>query len=74
MVQSLLLPHRYADSILKIKENGTLQAVAIRSAGNSRIVSEKVVFSKSSMKSIVANQPINKQYEFNGAPTSSRWP
>lgn len=57
------------DSILKIKENGTLQAVAIRSAGNSRIVSEKVVFSKSSMKSIVANQPINKQYEFNGAPT-----
>lgn len=57
------------DSILKIKENGTLQAVAIRSVGNSRIASEKIVFSKSSMKSIVANQPVNKQYEFNGAST-----
>ncbi len=57
------------DSILKIKENGMLQAIAIRSTGNSNIASEKIEFSKSSLKPIIANQPINKQYEFNGAPT-----
>lgn len=57
------------DSILKIKENGTLQAVAIRPAGSSRTLSEKIIFSKSSTKPIVANQPVNKQYEFKGAAT-----
>ena len=57
------------DSILKIKENATLKAVAVRSTGNSRVITEKIVFSKSSTKPIVANQPISKQYMFNGAPT-----
>lgn len=57
------------ESVLKIKENGTLQAVAIRPSGNSRIISEKIVFSKSSIKPIVANQPVNKQYEFKGVAT-----
>lgn len=56
-------------SALKIKEDGTLRAVAIRSTGKSRILSEKINFSKSSVKPIVANQPVNKQYLFQGAPT-----
>ncbi|WP_289131775.1 glycoside hydrolase family 20 protein [uncultured Bacteroides sp.] len=58
-----------ADSVLAIKENCILQAVAVRPSGNSRIFSEKVVFSKSTCKSIVANQPVNKQYEFKGVST-----
>ncbi len=58
-----------ADSVLSIKENCILQAVAVRPSGNSRIFSEKVVFSKSTCKSIVANQPVNKQYEFKGVST-----
>lgn len=57
------------DSVLQIKENGMLQAVAIRSTGNSRILSERIAFCKSSTKPIVANQPVNKQYEFNGPST-----
>ncbi|MEG1562611.1 MAG: family 20 glycosylhydrolase [Bacteroides sp.] len=56
-------------NILKVKANGTLQAVAIRSAGSSRVLSEKIAFCKSSMKPIVAHQPVNKQYEFNGVST-----
>ncbi|WP_300698364.1 glycoside hydrolase family 20 protein [Bacteroides sp.] len=58
-----------ADSVLSIKENCPLQAMAIRPAGNSRILSEKIVFSKSTCKPIVANQPVNKQYEFKGIST-----
>lgn len=54
---------------LKIKENGTLAAIAVRRNGNSRTLSEKINFSKSSMKPIVANQPVNKQYEFKGVTT-----
>lgn len=57
------------EGILKIKENGTLTAIAVRRNGNSRTVSEKINFSKSSMKPIVANQPVNKQYEFKGVTT-----
>lgn len=57
------------DSILKIKENGTLQAVAVRPLGNSRIISEKIFFSKSSAKPVIANQPVNKQYEYKGVST-----
>lgn len=57
------------EGTLKIKENGTLTAIAVRKNGNSRTVSEKINFSKSSMKPIVANQPVNKQYEFKGVTT-----
>ena len=39
------------------------------STGNSRVISEKINFSKSSMKPIVANQPVNKQYMFKGEST-----
>lgn len=57
------------DSVLHIKENVLLKAIAIRPSGNSRVVSEKIDFSKSSMKPIVANQPINQQYLYNGVST-----
>ena len=57
------------ESPLKIKENVTFSAVAVRPTGNSRVVSEKINFSKSSMKPIVANQPVNKQYMFKGEST-----
>lgn len=58
-----------ADSILVIKENCELKAMAIRPTGNSRMLTEKVVFSKSTSKPTKANQPVNKQYEFNGVTT-----
>ena len=57
------------EGVLKIKENVTLSAKAIRSNGESKTVTEKIDFSKSSMKPIVANQPINEQYLFKGAST-----
>lgn len=57
------------DGILKIKENVDFAAIAVRPTGNSHVVKEKVNFSKSSMKPITANQPVNKQYMFEGAPT-----
>lgn len=58
-----------ADSILVIKQNCELKAMAIRPTGNSRMLTEKVVFSKSTSKPTKANQPVNKQYEFNGITT-----
>lgn len=57
------------NGVLKIKENVDFAARAIRPTGNSRVVSEKINFSKSSMKPIVANQPVNKQYEYKGVST-----
>lgn len=57
------------EGTLKIKENGTLTAIAVRPTGKSRTVSEKINFSNSSMKPIVANQPVNKQYEYKGVTT-----
>ena len=57
------------EGVLKIKENVTLSAKAIRPNGESKTVTEKIDFSKSSMKPIVANQPINEQYLFKGAST-----
>ena len=57
------------NGVVKVKKNGTFKAVAVRSNGNSRVLSEDIVFSKSSTKPIVANQPVNKQYYYNGAPT-----
>lgn len=55
--------------LLKIKADGILKAVAIRPTGKSRTFSENIRFSKSSTQPIVANQPVNKQYLFQGAPT-----
>ena len=57
------------EGVLKIKENATLSAKAIRPTGESQTLTEKIDFSKSSMKPIVGNQPINEQYLFKGAST-----
>lgn len=57
------------NGVLKIKESADFAAVAIRSTGNSRVVKENINFSLSSMKPIVANQPVNKQYEYKGVST-----
>ena len=57
------------DSILTIKESCTLKAVAVRPTGNSKMLTEKIAFSKSTSKPIKANQPVNKQYEFGGVST-----
>lgn len=57
------------ENVLKVKENVTLSALVIRPTGNTRPISEKINFSKSSTKPIVANQPVNKQYMYNGAST-----
>lgn len=54
---------------LKIKENCTLKAVAIRPSGNSRVLTEKINLNKATLKPITMLQPINKQYGFKGAPT-----
>ncbi|MGR4859320.1 family 20 glycosylhydrolase [Bacteroides pyogenes] len=57
------------EGVLKLKEDTRLMAVAIRPTGNSRAVSEEFHFNKASMKPIVANQPVNRQYMFKGAPS-----
>ena len=57
------------EGVLKIKENATLSAKAIRPTGESKVLTEKIDFCKSTMKPIVANQPINEQYLFKGAST-----
>ncbi len=54
---------------VKVKENCSFKAVAIRPTGKSRVVGEEVKFNKASMKPITALQPINKAYEFEGIGT-----
>lgn len=54
---------------LKIDKPSHLRAVVVRPTGNSRIFDEKIEFNKASMKPITMLQPINKQYEFEGAIT-----
>ena len=61
----LLLP--LYEGVLKVKENATLSAKAIRPLGDSKVLTEKIDFNKSSMKPIVANQKINEQYMFKGS-------
>lgn len=58
----------YTETV-KVKENCTFKARAVRATGDSRIVTEKVVFNKASMKPITMLQPINEQYKFQGAGT-----
>lgn len=55
------------ESPLEIRENCTVKAVVIRPTGNSRVFSEKVNFSKSSMKSISLKSEPDEAYRFNGA-------
>ncbi|EJX08416.1 beta-hexosaminidase [gut metagenome] len=58
-----------AEGVVKVKENAVFSAKALRPSGDSRVLTEKINFSKSSMKPIVANQPVNNQYKFNGEST-----
>ncbi len=53
---------------LKIKGNCTLKAFAVRSAGNSRVFTEKINLNKATLKSVTLLQPSHKQYTFKGAP------
>lgn len=53
--------------MLKIDKPCTLRTVAIRPSGKSKVTTDEISFSKSSMKPITMLQPINKQYEFTGA-------
>ena len=57
------------DGVIKIDSNCVLKAVVIRGNSKSKVLTEEVFFSKSSMKPITMLQPVNKQYEFEGAPT-----
>lgn len=59
---------RYSDP-LKIKNDCTLKAVAIRPSGNSRVLTEKINLNKATLKPIMLLQPVHKQYGFKGAPT-----
>ena len=44
-----------------------LKAIVVRPAGNSRILNEKVVLNKASLKPITLNKAADKGYAFNGA-------
>lgn len=57
------------EGVSKIKENVTLSIKVIRPGGKSETVTEKINFSRFSMKSTIANQLINEQYLFKGALT-----
>ncbi len=59
---------RYSDP-LKIKNDCTLKAVAIRPSGNSRMLTEKINLNKATLKPIMLLQPVHIQYGFKGAPT-----
>ena len=54
---------------VKIDKPAVLRTVAIRPEGSTRVTTDTIRFSKSSMKPITMLQPVNKQYEFGGAPT-----
>lgn len=56
-------------SPIQINRNASFRAVAIRPEGSSSVVGEDIHISKASMKPITMLQPINKQYEYKGAPT-----
>ena len=58
-----------AEGVVKVKENAVFSAKALRPTGDSRVLTEKICFSKSSMKPIVANRPVNNQYKFKGEST-----
>ena len=52
---------------VKIKENATIKAVVVP-AGNSRVFSEKITFSKSTAKPVTLRVAPSKGYEFKGGP------
>ena len=54
---------------IAVTDSCTFKARAIRGEKLGRVIGEKVMFNKASMKPIKMLQPVNKQYEFGGAPT-----
>ncbi len=54
---------------IAVTDSCTFKARAVRGEKMGRVISEKIKFNKASMKPITMLQPINKQYEFGGAPT-----
>lgn len=56
------------DTPVRIKENATIKAVVVRPAGNSRIFSEKITFSKSTAKPVTLRVAPSRGYEFKGGP------
>lgn len=58
----------YTDT-LKINENCKLNAVSIRSCGNSRVFREEIKMHKACFKPITMLQPINAKYAYDGAET-----
>lgn len=58
-----------ADGMVTINSDCTFKARAMRPGGDSRVLSEKIAFSKSTCKPITANQPVNSQYEYKGVST-----
>lgn len=58
----------YTDT-LKINQSCTIQAIAVRPTGNSRIFKEQVNIHLASFKPITMLQPVNRQYAFDGPNT-----
>lgn len=58
-----------AGGMVTINSDCTFKARAMRPGGDSRVLSEKIAFSKSTCKPITANQPVNSQYEYKGVST-----
>ena len=56
------------DTPIRIKENATIKAVVVRPAGNSRVFSEKITFSKSTAKPVTLRVAPSRGYEFKGGP------
>ncbi|MBR4128081.1 MAG: family 20 glycosylhydrolase [Bacteroidaceae bacterium] len=54
---------------IAVTDSCTFKARAVRGEKMGRVIGEKIKFNKASMKPITMLQPINKQYEFGGAPT-----
>ncbi len=52
--------------MVAINSDCTFKAKAMRPGGDSRVLSEKIAFSKATCKPITANQPVNRQYEYKG--------
>lgn len=52
---------------IEIDQNCEIKAVVVRKSGNSRVFSESVKFSKSSMKPITLKYEPDEAYKFNGA-------
>ena len=59
--------NKYENPVV-IKQDAHFQAKVIRTNSESRVYSEKIYFSKATMKPITLNEQPSKGYSFNGAP------